>query len=249
MDNGITFSNSLDIFSYGSGNQEKIAELSKTTLDFVSKIELNQTSSLMENILSVIINYNFSSIDKPIYKKILNLSTSNADIIKSYKKIKNKIVDLSTNLELEYNNLIKMIVYYDKFYEKYLTEYKILEENIIFLETFIKTHNHPLREDLEKRLLDLKLTKQMTAQKIVNIKIVHENNKTLMERIHLLINITLPLWQDTLYKIITIKQYQSYESLFGSDELTSIITDIKNITLNSVETIKQIDTAKEEIKK
>lgn len=243
----VELNNSLDIFSYGQGNQERLTKLSTTTLDFLSNLDLNKSGNFISSLINIIKNYNASSIPRPLYKRILNIPASNRDIINSYTNIKNKIISLSTDLEVEYNKLVRLITYYEKFYSDYIKEYSVLENNIQTLEKYISNNkNDNIKEDLGKRLIDLKLTKQITMQKIVNVKIVYENNKILLEKIHLLINNTIPLWEDTLHRLITINQYND---LFISDEFESINQDITTLMNESIITIKKIDDAKEKVVK
>jgi uncharacterized protein YaaN involved in tellurite resistance len=62
------------------------------------------------------------------------------------------------------------------------------------------------RDDLERRVHDLRLTRQVTMQSLPSIKLVQENDKSLVNKIGSTLNNTVPLWETQMAQAITINQ-------------------------------------------
>ena len=60
------------------------------------------------------------------------------------------------------------------------------------------------RDDLERRVHDLLLTRQVTMQSLPSIRLVQENDKSLVTKINSTIANTVPLWRQQLAQAITI---------------------------------------------
>ncbi|HEU0221620.1 MAG TPA: toxic anion resistance protein [Paracoccaceae bacterium] len=60
------------------------------------------------------------------------------------------------------------------------------------------------RDDLERRLHDLKLTRQVTMQSLPSIRLVQENDKSLVTKIDSTLINTVPLWKTQLAQAVTI---------------------------------------------
>lgn len=62
------------------------------------------------------------------------------------------------------------------------------------------------RDDLERRLHDLKLTRQVTMQSLPSIRLVQENDKSLVTKINSTLVNTVPLWETQLAQAVTIQR-------------------------------------------
>ena len=62
------------------------------------------------------------------------------------------------------------------------------------------------RDDLERRVHDLKLTRQVTMQSLPSIRLVQENDKSLVSKINSTLVNTVPLWETQLAQAITIQR-------------------------------------------
>jgi uncharacterized protein YaaN involved in tellurite resistance len=60
------------------------------------------------------------------------------------------------------------------------------------------------RDDLERRVHDLKLTRQVTMQSLPSIRLVQENDKSLVNKINSTLVNTVPLWETQLAQAVTI---------------------------------------------
>lgn len=62
------------------------------------------------------------------------------------------------------------------------------------------------RDDLERRVHDLKLTRQVTMQSLPSIRLVQENDKSLVSKINSTLVNTVPLWETQLAQAVTIQR-------------------------------------------
>ncbi|MDE3029230.1 MAG: toxic anion resistance protein, partial [Paracoccaceae bacterium] len=63
---------------------------------------------------------------------------------------------------------------------------------------------HAARDDLDRRVYDLKLTRQVTMQSLPSIRLVQENDKSLVTKISSTLVNTVPLWETQLAQAVTI---------------------------------------------
>ncbi|WP_394206793.1 toxic anion resistance protein [Paracoccus litorisediminis] len=79
-----------------------------------------------------------------------------------------------------------------------------------------------LRDDLERRVHDMKLTRQVTMQSLPSIRLVQENDKSLIGKIDSVMSNTLPLWKTQLAQAITIQRSaNAAKSLKAASDLTN----------------------------
>lgn len=62
------------------------------------------------------------------------------------------------------------------------------------------------RDDLDRRVHDLKLTRQVTMQSLPSIRLVQENDKSLVTKINSTLVNTVPLWETQLAQAVTIQR-------------------------------------------
>ncbi len=77
------------------------------------------------------------------------------------------------------------------------------------------------RDDLERRVHDLKLTRQVTMQSLPSIRLVQENDKSLVTKINSTLVNTVPLWETQLAQAVTIQR---------SSEAAKAVRDANDLT-------------------
>lgn len=78
------------------------------------------------------------------------------------------------------------------------------------------------RDDLERRVYDLKLTRQVTMQSLPSIRLVQENDKSLVSKINSTIVNTVPLWRTQLAQAIAIQNArEASDDLKAAQDLTN----------------------------
>ena len=78
------------------------------------------------------------------------------------------------------------------------------------------------RDDLERRVHDLKLTRQVTMQSLPSIRLVQENDKSLVTKINSTLVNTVPLWETQLAQAVTIQRSaEAAEAVRSANDLTN----------------------------
>ncbi len=78
------------------------------------------------------------------------------------------------------------------------------------------------RDDLERRVYDLKLTRQVTMQSLPSIRLVQENDKSLVTKINSTLVNTVPLWETQLAQAVTIQRSrEAAEAVKAANDLTN----------------------------
>lgn len=77
------------------------------------------------------------------------------------------------------------------------------------------------RDDLERRVHDLKLTRQVTMQSLPSIRLVQENDKSLITKINSTLVNTVPLWETQLAQAVTVHR---------SREAASVVKEASDLT-------------------
>ena len=78
------------------------------------------------------------------------------------------------------------------------------------------------RDDLERRVYDLQLTRQVTMQALPSIRLVQENDKSLVGKINATLINTVPLWETQLAQALTIQRARdAAKAVRAANDLTN----------------------------
>jgi uncharacterized protein YaaN involved in tellurite resistance len=90
------------------------------------------------------------------------------------------------------------------------------------------------RDDLERRLHDLKLTRQVAMQSLPSIRLVQENDKTLINKINSTLINTVPLWKNQLAQAVTIfRMSDAAETVKQASDLTNELLEANATNLQT----------------
>ncbi|WP_224814536.1 toxic anion resistance protein [Hasllibacter sp. MH4015] len=175
------------------------------------------------------------------------------DFMAKYEDVQEQIDKITDNLLQHEHVLMKDIKSLDKLYEKTLDFYdelalyiaageeklKELDETTIPAkeaevnaapedQQIIKAQElrdmRAARDDLERRVHDLKLTRQVTMQSLPSIRLVQENDKSLVTKINSTLVNTVPLWETQLAQAVTIQR--STEAAKAVKEATDLTNEL-----------------------
>ena len=174
-----------------------------------------------------------------------------AKFIARYESVQGQIDKITSNLLNHEHTLLKDIKALDKLYEKTLEFYDELALYIAAGEAKLKDLDattipekeaavaaapendqvivaqelrdlRAARDDLERRVHDLKLTRQVTMQALPSIRLVQENDKSLVSKINSTLVNTVPLWETQLAQALTIQRSrEAAEAVRQASDLTN----------------------------
>jgi uncharacterized protein YaaN involved in tellurite resistance len=169
------------------------------------------------------------------FDKLLGRATPLSKFIARYEDVQTQIDKITDDLLGHETMLMKDIESLDRLYTKTLAFYDELGLYIVAGETRLATvaaedipakeaevaaarqddsvmeaqqlrDLRSARDDLERRVHDLKLTRQVTMQSLPSIRLVQENDKSLVTKINSTLLNTVPLWETQLAQAVTIQR-------------------------------------------
>lgn len=100
------------------------------------------------------------------------------------------------------------------------------------------------RDDLERRVHDLRLTRQVTMQALPSIRLVQENDKGLVNKINSTLVNTVPLWRQQLAQAVTIhRSGEAARSVKAATDLTNelLAANARNLKEANAEARRQME--------
>ncbi|SDZ10227.1 Uncharacterized conserved protein YaaN involved in tellurite resistance [Jannaschia faecimaris] len=195
------------------------------------------------------------------WEKLLGRAAPFSNFIAKFETVQGQIDKVTDDLLKHEHVLLKDIKSLDKLYEKTLDFYEELglyisagEAKLAELDTTVipdkeKTVEalpeadkmigsqelrdlRAARDDLERRVHDLKLTRQVTMQSLPSIRLVQENDKSLVTKINSTLVNTVPLWETQLAQAVTIQRSrEAAEAVRDANDLTNelLTANAKNL--------------------
>ncbi len=185
------------------------------------------------------------------WEKLLGRAAPFANFVAKFEKVQGQIDMVSNDLLTHEHTLLKDIKSLDILYAKTLNFYDELALYIAAGEAKIKELDsvtipakeaevaatpeadqvkkaqelrdlRSARDDLERRVHDLKLTRQVTMQSLPSIRLVQENDKSLVTKINSTLVNTVPLWETQLAQAVTIQRSrEAAEAVRAANDLTN----------------------------
>ncbi|WP_371060040.1 toxic anion resistance protein [Rhodosalinus sp. 5P4] len=173
--------------------------------------------------------------ERSFWERLLGRAAPAAKFAARYEDVQGQIDRITENLLHHEHRLLKDIKSLDMLYEKTLGFYDELALYIAAGEAKLKDLDgndipekekavaaapeddqvmkaqelrdlRAARDDLERRVHDLKLTRQVTMQSLPSIRLVQENDKSLVTKINSTLVNTVPLWETQLAQAVTIQR-------------------------------------------
>ena len=199
--------------------------------------------------------------DRSWWEKLLGRAAPMAKFVARFETVQGQIDDITDSLLSHEHTLLKDIKSLDVLYDRTLTFYDELgiyiaagEEKIKDLDgTTIPAKEADVasadegdqimvaqelrdlraaRDDLERRVHDLKLTRQVTMQSLPSIRLVQENDKSLVTKINSTLVNTVPLWETQLAQAVTIQRSsEAAHAVRDANDLTNelLTSNAKNL--------------------
>ena len=201
------------------------------------------------------------------WERLLGRAAPFAKFVARFETVQSQIDKITDNLLSHEHKLLKDIKSLDKLYEKTLDFYDELalyiaagEEKLSELDStvipakeaevqaapedqqVIKAQElrdlRAARDDLERRVHDLKLTRQVTMQSLPSIRLVQENDKSLVTKINSTLVNTVPLWETQLAQAVTIQR--SREAAEAVREATDLTNELLTANAENLKTANKV---------
>lgn len=245
------------IIHYGSQAQEQVTAIADQMLDGVKSKDAGPAGDMLSEMVVVLRGFDMDKLDpnkgQSLWDKLLRRAKPIAKFQQRYEEVNDQVETISNSLEKHKETLLHDIKSLDKLYQANLEYFHNLEfyidagekklqlldsDDIPALAQKAETSNAMLdaqnlkdlrasRDDLERRVHDLRLTRQVAMQSLPSIRMVQNNDKGLVTKINSTLINTIPLWRQQLAQAITI-----YRSNKAADTLQAA-TDLTNDLLEA----------------
>ena len=265
----VDVSNPDHVLLFGADAQKKISDFSQSALDAVKTQDAGEVGNMLVNLVAELKGFQ-KDTDPP--KGLARLFSKGEDKIERmkarYSKVSTNVESIAGSLESYQTQLLKDVAMFDRLYDQNTDYFHQLTLYIIAGEKKLaQIRNTELKElqakaaasgdamdaqkanDLaaqcdrfEKKLHDLKLTRQVSIQMAPQIRLLQNNDSLLVERIQSTLSNTLPLWKSQM--VLALGMHHSQQAL----QAQTAVTDMTNELLRkNAEALKlgTIATAKE----
>jgi len=183
-----------------------------------------------------------------LWRKLFGGITPVAKFIQQYEGVRGQVDTVTDDLESHKTQLLRDITSLDKLYQANLDFFHDLELYILAGEKKLEHIDSTMipeaarnaeaesdvlaaqelrdmrgaRDDLERRIHDLRLTRQVAMQGLPSIRLIQENDKGLVNKINSTLVNTVPLWRQQLAQAVTIfRSAQAAKSVRAASDLTN----------------------------
>lgn len=260
------------MISYGTPAQSKLLSFSHTMLEHVQKKDVGEVGEIINELMKKFndVNPDELKLEKAsLFARVFGkLSGSVQEVLSKYQKTGAQIDRISVKLERSKNLLMTDIVMLDKLYESnkeyfhalnvYIAagELKLeeLHEKIIpEMKKMAQETNDQMKfqevndmiqfaDRLDKRLYDLKLSREITIQSAPQIRLIQNTNQALAEKIQSSIMTAIPLWKNQVAIALTlIRQRHAVEAQKKVSKTTNdlLLKNAEMLKMNTIETARE----------
>ncbi|KAB7706247.1 toxic anion resistance protein [Bacillus aerolatus] len=264
--------NHQSIISYGTTAQSKLSSFSHSMLDHVQQKDIGSIGDILSDLMAKLQQVNpdeLSPEKKNMFSRLFNkVSGSIQEIMSKYQKVGTQIDRISIKLDHSKKILIEDIQMLEQLYEKNKEYFQALNIFIAAGELKLEELEHEtipalrrkaqqsgdqmdfqdvndmiqFADRLEKRLHDLKLSRQITIQSAPQIRLIQNMNQALAEKIQSSILTAIPLWKNQVAIALTlVRQRKAMESQKQVSQTTNdlLLKNAEMLKSNTIETAKE----------
>ena len=257
------------VLLFGADAQKKIADFSDTALEAVRTQDTGEVGNMLANLVTQLKGFESDSEEPKGLKKLFSNAESRIQrMTASFNKVSVNVENIANSLEGYQAQLLKDVAMFDRLYDQNSAYFRQLTLYIIAGDEMLaRLREGELKElmaradasgdaldaqkanDLaaqcdrfEKKLHDLKLTRQVSMQMAPQIRLLQNNDSLLVERIQSTLSNTLPLWKSQM--VLALGLHNSQQALKAQTAVTNMTNDLLK---KNAETLKMgtIETAKE----
>ena len=265
----IDLNNTDHVLLYGADAQKKIADFSDSALATVRTNDTGEVGEMLVKLVNEIKGFG-DAAEKPkgIGGLFWNAKKAVSDMQTKYDKVEVNVDAIASSLEGYQVQLLKDISLFNHLYDMNTEYFKELTMYILAGEKRLAEVRRTTLEELkaraaqsgdamdaqrandmaancdrfEKKLHDLKLTRQVALQMAPQIRLLQNNDSLLVERIQSTLSNTLPLWKSQI--VIALGLHRSQEALKAQTAVTDMTNELLRKNAEALKT-GTIETARE----
>jgi len=247
----LDFSNRSSIIYFGASAQEELDDISNRMIDGVKNKDTGAAGMVLNEMVAAIKGFDIEELNPnkslPWYQKLFGGVKPLTKFIQGYEEVRDQIDMIANNLEEHKSTLMRDVISLDKLYEANLNYFrklelyieageikkKELEEKVLppyeqkaesgeMMAIQELKEMRSFSDDLERRVHDLRLSRQVAMQSLPSIRLIQDNDKSLISKISSTLVNTVPLWRNQLAQTVTIfRSHESAKALKDASDLTN----------------------------
>jgi len=270
----IDMNDTHSIIFFGSKAQEQLTSISDRMLDGVKNKDVGPAGSDLNEMVAIIRGFEVDDLDpnkkQGFFDRWFGKAKPVVKFLQQYEEVRKQIDVITDKLEKHKTALLTDITSLDRLYLANLEYFHTLEDYIAAGEEKLLQLDESIipeqakqaeasqdilaaqnlrdlraaRDDLERRVHDLRLTRQVSMQSLPGIRLVQENDKGLVTKINSTIVNTIPLWRQQLATAVTIfRSSQAAETVKAATDLTNdlLASNAESLKVANAETRKQLE--------
>ena len=259
------------VLLFGADAQKKIADFSDTALEAVQTQDTGEVGDMLINLVSELKGFEADAEEPKGLRKLFAKAEDKVERMKArYTKVSGNVENIANSLEDYQAQLLKDVAMFDRLYDQNSDYFRQLTLYIIAGEEKLqRVREGELKEMLdaaeksgdamdaqkandlaaqcdrfEKKLHDLKLTRQVSMQMAPQIRLLQNNDSLLVERIQSTLSNTLPLWKSQM--VLALGLHHSQQALKAQTAVTDMTNELlrKNaqaLKMGTVETAREAE--------
>jgi uncharacterized protein YaaN involved in tellurite resistance len=248
----LSLDDSNAVIGFGSRSQEDVTSVADEMLERVRSKDIGAAGQALNEMVSTLRGFSPQELDpqqkRGFFARLFRRAGVIAKVLQRYEQVRSQVDAISNRLDSHTSTLMKDISMLDRLYEQTLDYFHRLEVYIAAGDEHLRrldTETLPAlqreadaskdmlkaqalsdlrakRDSLERRVHDLKLTRQVTMQSLPSIRIVQQSDSALVAKIESTIANTIPLWRQQLAIAVTIaRSAEAGETLKKATDLTN----------------------------
>ena len=264
----IDMNDTKSIIYFGSKAQEQLTTISDKMLEGVKNKDMGEAGGDLNEMVAALRGFDVDNLDpnkKPgFFAKLFGQANPVVKFLQQYEDVRKQIDTITDKLESHKTVLLTDITMLDKLYDANLEYFhnldhyisagdqkllnldeqvipekaKAVETSEAVIEAQELRDLRSARDDLERRIHDLRLTRQVAMQSLPGIRLVQDNDKGLVSKINSTIVNTIPLWRQQLATAVAIyRSSDAAETLQSATDLTNDLLEANAENLNQANAI------------
>lgn len=267
----IDVKDSNSVIFFGAKAQEQLTLISDQMLEGVRNKDVGPAGGALNEMVVTLRGFDVDDLkERGFFAKLFGGTKPMVKFLQRFEEVRDQIDSISNKLDNHKTELLTDIASLDRLYEANLEYFHTLADYIAAGEEKLREIDETvvpalqkeaneskdvlkaqalrdlrsMRDDLERRVHDLKLTRQVTMQSLPSIRLVQENDKSLVNKINSTMVNTIPLWRTQLAQGITIhRSREAGQTLKDATDLTNelLTANAENLKTANAEVRKQIE--------
>lgn len=262
------------ILFFGAKAQERLTEVSDQMLEGVRAKDAGPAGEALSAMVATLRGFDIDDLDpnrKPgMLDRLMGKGRPVARFLQAYESVRSQIEAIARDLDRHKTRLLTDVTALDRLYQANLAYFRELEGYIEAGEAKLAELDgtaipalaarvessgdmveaqslrdlRSARDDLERRVHDLKLTRQVAMQALPSIRLVQENDKGLINKIGSTLVNTVPLWRQQLAQAVTIyRSGEAAETLRAATDLTNDLlrANAENLKIANAQARRQME--------